>query len=1011
MNKIVRIITTTILGLLVVTGWAASTGWGEAKWIGTKAEDQPLYSHYLAVFRLRATIEIARGSERASLVYGANDDRLMNTNLNTMGMEARRGKTLIRVELRLVADSACIDVWRLGYAPTDSQDKPLKTIGISRKIVTRANTHAPHQLEIASCLGDTRLSVDGKEVGRLNLNPIGRGGDFIAYPVLGDVGVSVDKGQKAVFSDVAVYNYRSPRGLVARLSHIEGSVKGQTIVGNPSRNAMPMLRTRFDLSKPVSRATLCITARGIYDAYVNGRRVTESYLSPGYTQYNKTHVYQTIDVTQDLRRGANVVGAQLAEGWWMGAATYQGENWNYFGDRLSLLCKLDITYADGTHHTIVSKPETWRYTTEGAVVAGSLFQGEVYDARKEAALAGWSKATFDDRGWTQAVEIPTEGHISNEGWGNAPAPDDYTNWSLTAEEGDAVDSVMTLKAVGMTEPRPGVWVYDMGQNMVGVPRITLRQQPEGKTMRLRFAEVTYPSLPRYRGQEGMLMLENIRAAMAQDLYTTKGGNETFAPRYSTHGYRYVEISGLDTPPKLEDVEGVVLSSAKQITAHYETSDTMVNRLWENIVWSTRGNFVSIPTDCPQRNERLGWMGDISVYAPTATYLTHAQPLLRRYLKSMRDVQHEDGRMPDVAPLGGGFGGLLWGSASITLPWEMYRQWGDTASLSSHYSAMKRYVDYVMSHYINPSTGIIEQEHQWGDLGDWLSPVYDQDDKSLIWECYLIHDLDIMAATAGVLNLKTDSIDFATLAKQRRAFFNATYLQPDTYKTIGSSFVASRAGKPIDTQISYVLPLAFDVVEGEARSQMIKNLLTVVERENRMDNGETAPGNSLLTGFIGTSWISRVLSQCGHTDVAYRLLLQRSYPSWLYPVSQGATTIWERLNSYTHKDGFGGNNRMNSFNHYSFGAVGYWLMAHSLGIRRDSERPGFTHFVLAPEPDPTGHLTYARGWYDSELGRIESSWEKRDGQTSYRFVVPRGTTATIEIAGRKAIEVGPGTYHF
>ena len=1006
-----RIGKTLIVLLLLLPNLLMATSWETARWIGTTAEDQPLYSPYLAAFRLKCTIRLEGKATAASVIYGANDERLMSTDKNSRGLRSGRDSSMIRVEFALVADSACLRIWRVGYAATDRTDCPLATMGINRQIVNHRNAHDPHRLEIASCLGDSRFIVDDKDIGDLNLNPLGRGGDFQAFPVLAQVGVCVGKGQRASFADMAVFNYRSPQGKIADITLLEGVMESGMRIIDPSRNSMPLLRHSFSLCKKVKRAILKMTARGVYEAYVNGRRFSSGYLNPGITQYNKTHLFQTFDVTNFLQDGENVIEAQLAEGWWMGAATYEGRNWNYFGDRMSLLCLLDITYEDGTRQFVASEPKTWQYSTESPVIAGSLFQGEVYDARNESADRTCNRLRFDAGRWKPAVEIPLDGHVSHESWGNGPAPDDYSQWQLVEDEGNGIDSIMTLKAVGVEEPRPGVWVYDMGQNMVGVPRLVLRGLEAGTRVCLRYAEVKNPALPAYRGQEGMIMTENIRAAMAQDIYIAKGGEEIFTPRFTCHGYRFLEITGIDRPLPLESVQGVVLSSVDSIRAHYETSDAMVNRLWENIVWSTRGNLMSIPTDCPQRNERLGWAGDISVFSPTVTYLTHSHALLRRYLRSMRDVQHVNGRFPDVAPLGGGFGGLLWGSAGITVPWEMYAQWADTTVLQEHYPAMRKYIDYVFQNYIDKSSGIIVQERQWGDLGDWLSPVYGQDDKSLIWETFLIHDLDIMAETARVLGRLEEASRYSRLAEDRRSFFCRTYLRPGTGKTIASSFMGNRQGQLVDTQTSYVMPLAFEVVRGGLRDSLIVNLLTVMERENKMDDGKTAPPWSLLTGFIGTGWINRALSESGQSGAAYRLLLQRSYPSWLYPVTQGATTIWERLNSYTLEDGFGGNNRMNSFNHYSFGAVGYWMISHSLGIRRDERQPGFRHFFLAPEPDMSGSITYARGHYDSIFGRIESGWEKHPDKMVYRFSIPEGTSATLLLMGERPQELKAGHYEF
>ena len=494
------------------------------------------------------------------------------------------------------------------------------------------------------------------------------------------------------------------------------------------------------------------------------------------------------------------------------------------------------------------------------------------------------------------------------------------------------------------------------------------------------------------------MLENIRAAMAQEIYICKGGQEIINPRFSYHGYRYVELTGLSNPLPLASVMGEVMSSVHELDSKYETSSTSVNKLWENITWSTRANFMSIPTDCPQRNERLGWSGDISVFARTATYLSNVPQFLRKHMQAMRDVQREDGRFSDVAPLGGGFGGVLWGSAGITVAWESYQQYGDRELLNEHYGAMRRYIEYLVKE-IDPKTGVLDDKNrsQWSSLGDWLSPEYNKTEKALLWEAYFIYNLEAMAKIATILNNTTDADWLKSLASKRKDFFNETYIDPATKKT-------SFRGKIIDTQTSYVLPLQFGILNLENATAANGYLVAAVQRQNTADDGTICPPYSLMTGFIGTAGINSVLSSHGHNEVAYKLLQQTSYPSWLYSVEQGATTIWERLNSYTHTKGFGGNNRMNSFNHYSFGAVGSWMYEHSLGIQRDEAKPGFQHYILEPEPDPTGKISFAKGYYNSVYGKIRSSWKVTGKKLQYEFAVPANTSATLFLTAKDAAHI-------
>ena len=623
----------------------------------------------------------------------------------------------------------------------------------------------------------------------------------------------------------------------------------------------------------------------------------------------------------------------------------------------------------------------------------SFFQGEVYDATKEKLVEDWSTTIFNDSAWKNCVEVPLEGTINVDKTlesSTTPAVRDYSEMNLIGQFGETVKKIKELTAISMEEIRPGVFVYDMGQNMAGVPEIQLTNMEPGKKIVLRFAEVKYPDLPEYKGYTGMIMLENIRAAMAQDIYITKGGDETIRPHFTFHGYRFVEITGIESPLPLASVKATVLSSIHELASKYTTSDPKINKLWENITWSTYSNFLSIPTDCPQRNERLGWSGDISVFSRTATYLANTAQFLRRHMLAMRDTQREDGRFPDIAPMGGGFGGILWGSGGVTVAWESYQQYQDKVLLSEHYGAMKEYIDYLVRQ-IDPETNIIKDKLRgnWGSLGDWLSPEHDKNEKSLLWEAYFLYDLELMGKIALELEEPQDAAFFKELYWERKTFFNKTYIDKETGKT---KFPDS--DRIVDTQVSYVLPLAFNLVEEQHREKFTANFLHTIQRENRADNGTVCPPYSLMTGFIGTAWISKALSDFGYTDIAYRLLHQTEYPSWLYSVEQGATTIWERLNSYTHEDGFGGNNHMNSFNHYSFGAVAAWMYNYSLGIERDENSPGFKHFILKPEPDPTGKMTSAEGYYDSMYGRIESGWKKEGNNYLYRFVIPANASATL-----------------
>jgi len=486
--------------------------------------------------------------------------------------------------------------------------------------------------------------------------------------------------------------------------------------------------------------------------------------------------------------------------------------------------------------------------------------------------------------------------------------------------------------------------------------------------------------------------------LTNDVWILKGGQETIQPRFTFHGYRYLEISGIEEALPLSQVKGLVVSSIDALASTYKTSNDLVNKLWSNITWSFRSNFLSIPTDTPARNERMGWNGDINVFSKTATYLGEVDMFLRRHLLATRNLQRPDGRFPDIAPVGTGFGGTLWGSAGIIIPWEVYQQYGDVRLLEEHYDAMKSYVDFLASRE-DPQTGIINE----GPLGDWLSPEGYKNDNSLLWNAYQVRNLEILCKTAGLLGKSYDAQRYQKQYEERKAFFNETYVDPQTHQTIHSglqsrSFGPNPSGEPaekgdlIDTQVSYAVPLALGVFNEAHEADAARHLVSTIKRKNLDELGVMRPEMSLMTGFIGTASLNLALSKHGYHEVAYQLLQQTSYPSWLYSVINGATSIWERLNSYTVEAGFGGNNSMNSFNHYSFGAIGAWMYNYSLGIERD--QPGFKAFILQPKPDPSGEMTWAKGYYDSMYGRIGSEWSLDDKQLTYKATVPPNTKAML-----------------
>ncbi|RYF66487.1 MAG: alpha-L-rhamnosidase, partial [Cytophagaceae bacterium] len=652
-------------------------------------DDLVFYSHYLSVFKFQVGLQLDRASNstRAAFVMGANDRRLLDKNLNLMGMQNGHNQSYIAFELDIstVTDSpdglAKLNIYRVGYAPTDKADVPFKSLDIPQSLINNTNKYAKHTIGAECNFGLFELFVDGNDEAHklkeknaapqspfaargINLNPVGSGNNFISFPMVADIGFNVPEKQTAYFSQVEIRNFRfpsnalfaenlsaQPYGGIFKSGNLtvgngQYTVKGGALItANPSRNAAPMLRNTFTTqAKPIAKARLYVTARGIYELYLNGNRVSNDYFNPGLTQYNKHHMYQTYDITGAVKQGQkNAIGAWLSEGWWSGNITYSGESWNYFGDRQSLLSKLVITYADGTEQVITSNPGEWRFFNDGPVRYGSFFQGEVYDATKEALVKNWATAAYDDASWKPAVEVPLAG-TSYQGTFTDPlgrtSTLDYGDFKLVGQMGDNASRVKTMPALSVAEVRPTVFVYDMGQNMVGFPQILIKNGKKGQVVTMRYAEVKYPNLAEYKDNTGMVMMENIRAALTQDTYTLKGGDEVIQPRFTFHGYRYLELTGIDKAIPVADVKGIVISSISALSSQYETSNALVNKLWQNITWSLRSNFLSIPTDTPARNERMGWSGDISVFSRSATYLTNADLFLRRHLLAMRDVQAE-----------------------------------------------------------------------------------------------------------------------------------------------------------------------------------------------------------------------------------------------------------------------------------------------------------------------------------------------------------------------------------
>jgi alpha-L-rhamnosidase len=704
----------------------------------------------------------------------------------------------------------------------------------------------------------------------------------------------------------------------------------------------PYLRKVFSLDRPVRRARLYATARGVYELSINGQRVGEDVLAPGWTDYDQRVQYQTYDVTQLLAEGPNVLGAVLGDGWFAGFVGFDPKHRGaLYGPRPQLLAQLDVEYEDGTAEGITTDG-SWRRST-GPILFSDLLMGESYDARKE--MPGWAEPGFGDSDW-YGVEVEEIGDSN-----------------LVAQPDEGIRVTEEVEAKTVTEPRDGVYVFDMGRNMVGWVRLTVEGEA-GTEITLRHAEAMNP--------DGTIYTTNLRSARATDRYILGGGSEeVYEPRFTFHGFRYVEVTGYPGEPPLGVVTGRVVHSATPPSGSFGCSSPMVNELQENIVWGQRGNFLSVPTDCPQRDERLGWMGDAQVFVRTASFNMDVAAFFEKWMTDVEDAQSHEGAFPDVAPLlkGSGlidlrWGAPAWGDAGVIVPWTIYRTYGDTRIIERHYDAMTRWMEYLRG--ANPD--LIRKNRMGNNYGDWLSPKGDHTPKHLLATAYWAYDTKLMAEMAEALGREDDAREYRNLNENIKAAFNEAY-------------VSSEGRIEGDTQTCYLLALHMDLLPEELRSAAADHLVRTIEREDW----------HLSTGFVGVGYLCPVLTETGYTDVAYRLLENETYPSWGYTVKNGATTIWERWDGWTEENGFQSPN-MNSFNHYSLGSVGEWLYRYVAGI--DLGAPGYGRIVIHPRPG--GSLTHARAEYDSVRGLVSSSWKIEDDRFVLEVLIPPNTTATVHV---------------
>ena len=717
-----------------------------------------------------------------------------------------------------------------------------------------------------------------------------------------------------------------------------------------------LFRKQIEIKKSIKSARLYVASKGIFEFYLNGKKVSNEFWGTGWTDYNKRIQTNTYDITKMFERGDNTFGAIIADGWYSGRIAFKTDRRGFYGDRPELLAQLEITYKDGSKD-IIATDKSWKYSF-GGIITSDIYDGETFDARKEP--NGWNENDFDDSQW----KTPNVKNVEK-----SPLLEPRRNQPIIVKD--------VLTPISVTKIGEGRFVFDMGQNMVGWAKIKVPSD-DGRTYKIGFSEML--------NKDGTPYTCAYRSCQSEDFYTSAGGSlyDTWEPKFTYHGFRYVEISGFDknVNPTLDWVQGIVLYNDMQMSGSFFCDKPLVNKLQSCIQWSQKGNFFSIPTDCPQRNERLGWTCDAQVFCPTAAFNMNILGFFSKWALDLADSADEEGRIAQVAPnciaRKDEMACAAWADAMVICPWEMYMAYGDEKILRKNYQAMKNWVDFMKKE----STNLIRPNYGYGD---WLQPSFTKrtnvkDNRRgatphpLIGTAYFIRSTDIMAKIAKILGNESDEKYFLNLAKDIRDSYNNTFVKLDG--TVKS-----------DTQTAYLLTLAFDCAPESLRKKIFENFLKTLEKTNY----------HLDTGFLGTPLLDPVLSRFGRTDLAYRLINNTTYPSWLYPVTQGATTMWERWNSYSHKDGFG-SVMMNSFNHYGYGAVGQWLYRTVAGIWYDENQAGYKNILF--EPKPAGNFNFAGATHETPYGTATSSWKISDGVMEWTVVIPPNSTGTLTFPTNK-----------
>ena len=758
---------------------------------------------------------------------------------------------------------------------------------------------------------------------------------------------------------------------------------GETRVPESRRQPARYLRKDFSVEKTVARATVSFCGLGLSELYLNGTKIGDTVLSPAFAQYDKREFYVTYDVSKNVQPGANTLGVILGNGRFYADRSKVYASTASFGWP-KLLLNLNIEYTDGTTSEIVSD-ESWQLTSSGPIRANNDYDGEEYDARCE--MSHWSQPGFDVSKWIgwQSVRIVS-------------APGGI----LSAQMQEPIRVTETRKPISLKESKPGVFIYDLGQNMVGWCRLHV-SGPAGTQITLRHAETLKP--------DGSLYMANLRGAEVTDIYTLRGGGaETWEPRFVTHGFRFVEVTGFPGRPDLNSIEGRVVNDDLPSAGSFLCSNELINRIYTNIVWGTRGNYRSIPTDCPQRDERQGWLGDRSEECKGESYLFNIAPLYAKWRQDMADAQRTNGVIPDIAPAYWPIysDNVTWPSSAIIIPDALERQFGDTASVGKNYDSAKLWIEHVLT---LATDNIISKD----SYGDWCVPPEEatlihskdparQTEKALLATSYFYYDLRLMEKHAKSLGKTADAARWAKLAEDFKSAFNQKFLDREKGQYSNG------------TQTSCVLPLAFGLVPDDMHAKIFAHLVDKIENDTHGHIG---------TGLIGGQYLNRVLSDNGRPDLSYNIASQKDYPSWGYMAEHGATTIWELWNGNTADP------TMNSGNHVMLiGDLVVWFYEYLAGIAPDDAAPGFKHIIM--RPTLVGDLTFVKATHNSPYGKISSEWHRAVNQFDWQIEIPANTTATVYIPatklenvrskgvnvpftrfenGRVVVELGSGKYHF